>query len=393
MKTVGLQLGLCLAFAFAAAADLPPMLDLPGTGQDPARIDFSNISVLEGRHALVSHGDPEWRFRLHNYLAYYEGLYWCIWSHGPVIEDNPTQHVRYATSPDALTWSADKLVMTPSPRPGFRYIARGLWVRDGKLLAIASHDEAFNAKGKVHFFGKSLQLLCWEWQRDNASWKQLGVMMDDAINNFPPQKLPNNEYGMLRRDHERKVSMMFGGVASPLDWQAVPLVAYQSGDGFRPEEPDWWTLPDNRLLGLFRDNSRSLRFYRAVSSDNGRTWSAPEKTNFPDATSKFFGLRTSRGYYVLVSNANPQQRNPLCLSTSDDGITFTRMAALPIPDALPPDLRIVAPLPSSSKESFQYPHVIEQEDHLVIAYSRRKRTIEVVKVSLAALDRLRQSHR
>ena len=326
MKTLFHSLGyLSLCAALLHGAELSPMLDLPGTGQDPAKIDYAQMQVLKGEHALVSHGDTPWKFRLHNYLTYFEGKYWCIWSHGPVIEDNPTQHVRYATSPDGLTWSADQELMPSSSKKGFRYIARGLWVRDGKLLAIASHDEAFDKKGHVKFFGKSLQLLAWEWQPETQTWKELGVMMEDAINNFPPQKMPNGEYGMLRRDHDRKVSMMFGGVTSPLDWKAVPLTAYQSPDGFRPEEPDWWTLPDNRLLGLFRDNSGSFRFYRAISSDNGRTWTSPEKTNFPDATSKFFCLRTSRGYYVLVSNANPKVRDPLCLSTSDDGVTFTRM--------------------------------------------------------------------
>lgn len=371
------------------AEPLAPMLRLPATGEDPAKIDFSKLPVLKAEHALVTHGDPWWKFRLHNYLAFHDDLYWCVWSHGPKFEDNPTQHVRYATSSDGVRWTEKGAVMPPSPREGFRYIARGLWVRDGRLLAIASHDEAFDDKGRVKFFGKSLQLLAWEWQPAEKRWMELGVMMDDAINNFPPMKLPNGEYGMMRRDHERRVSMMTGGVKSPLDWQAVPVSAYSAPDGFRPEEPDWWTLPDNRLLGLFRDNGRSGRFYRALSTDNGRSWSVPEKTNFPDATSKFFCLRTSRGFYVLVSNANPAQRNPLCLSTSDDGITFTRMAALPIPDRLYGIPANVKPLNPVKVETFQYPHVMEHDGHLLVAFSRRKQTIEVVKIGLGEIERLR----
>lgn len=373
----------------ATAQNLAPMLRLPGAGEDPARIDFARLPVLKAEHALVAHGDPSWGFRLHSYVAFHEGVYWCVWSHGPKIEDNPTQHVRYATSPDGLRWTERGAVMPPSPRTGFRYIARGLWVRDGRLLAIASHDEAFDDKGRVKFFGKSLQLLAWEWQPAEKSWKELGVMMEDAINNFPPMKLPGGAYGMMRRDHERRVFMMFGGVKSPLDWDSVPVSAYQAPDGFRPEEPDWWTLPDNRLLGLFRDNGRSGRFYRAVSADEGRSWSVPEKTNFPDATSKFYCLRSSRGFYVLVSNANPAQRNPLCLSTSDDGVTFTRMAALPVPERLYAIPANVKPLKPVKVETFQYPHVMEHDGHLLVAFSRRKQTIEVVKVPLGEVERLR----
>jgi hypothetical protein len=312
-----------------------------------------------------------------------------MWSHGPVVEDNPTQHVRYATSDDGLTWTEPQPIMGPSPRPGFRHIARGFWPRDGRLLALASHDEALDQSGRVHFFGKSLELLAFAWLPAEKRWQPLGVVFPDAINNFPPQLLPDGQWAMMRRDHKRGVSLLVGGVASPLDWKAIPVAPPSSPDGFRPEEPDWWTLGDGRLLALFRDNGRSKRFYRSISADHGRTWTAPQKTNFPDATSKFFCLRTSRGWYALISNPNPARRNPLCLATSDDGVTFTRLARLPVPgqvDGGSPD-----ETPSTRPESLQYPHAIEHDGQLLIAYSRGKTRIEIVKVPLDAVERLRHS--
>lgn len=380
-----------LAAPADAAEPLPPMLRLPGSGEDPTLIDYAKLPTLQGGHALVTRGEAPWSFRLHNYLVHHAGQYWCMWSHGPKIEDHPTQHLRYATSADGLKWSEPQEIVGPSAREGFRYISRGLWVREGKLLALAGHDEAYDEKGRVHFFGPSLQLLAFEWKPDAKRWDKLGVLFDDAINNFPPQKLATGEWAMMRRDHKNNVSMLIGGVESPLKWEARPVFTKSgSKEKFRPDEPEWWLLPDGRSLGIIRDNGRSGRLFRTVSSDNGRTWTTPEITNFPDATSKFFGLRTSRGYYVLVSNANPKQRNPLCLSTSEDGITFTRMARLPIPDALAgseiPDGQRYN---STQYDSFQYPHVIEQDGHLLVAFSRKKQTIEIVKVPLAEVDRLR----
>jgi hypothetical protein len=76
---------------------------------------------------------------------------------------------------------------------------------------------------------------------------------------------------------------------------------------------------------------------------------------------------------VLVSNANPSARNPLCLAISDDGLVFTRMAALPIP----------------GEGTFQYPHVIEHDGQLLIAFSRDKTAIEVVKLTMSDVDALR----
>src|SRR5262245_14088296 len=72
-----------------AAEPLAPMLRLPATDEDPAKIDFDRLPRVAGKRALVSAGDATWQFRLHNYLAHHDGKFWCMWSHGPVVEDNP----------------------------------------------------------------------------------------------------------------------------------------------------------------------------------------------------------------------------------------------------------------------------------------------------------------
>ncbi|MEZ6069008.1 MAG: exo-alpha-sialidase [Pirellulales bacterium] len=343
------------------------MLDLPGTGTDPTAIDFFALPTLAGEHALVSQGDDEWQFRLHNYLAWHDGRYWCIWSHGPVIEDQARQEVRYATSDDGLHWS-EPATLTGPPPDEYGYIARGLWLRDGQLLALVSLYEAPTA-----FYG-DLELRAFAWNAATGGWDDAGLVFDDAINNFPPKPLPSGEWLMSRRDAQHHVTMLIGGVKALDDWSVVPVAKYTLADGARVEEPYWWALPDGRLMGLFRDNSRSRRIYRAFSSDDGASWSTPARTNFPDATSKFFALRTSRGYWVMVSNPNPAGRRPLCLSLSTDGETFTRMAQLPIE--------------SERGQTLQYPHVIEHDDHLLVAFSRNKRAIEVVRIALDETDRL-----
>jgi len=111
----------------------PLMLLLPTMGSDPEKIDFSALPELPGSHAVVSRGDERWHYRLHTYLVHHDNLYWRMWSHEPVVEDKPTQHVRYATSPDGLNWSAAMTLVGPSERSGFRHIARGFWLREDGL--------------------------------------------------------------------------------------------------------------------------------------------------------------------------------------------------------------------------------------------------------------------
>ncbi|MEZ6049219.1 MAG: hypothetical protein R3C11_27305 [Planctomycetaceae bacterium] len=115
------------------------------------------------KHAVVSLGDPDWNFRLHNYLAVHDGKYFCFWSHGPVVEDKATQHLRYSTSLDGLKWEEPQ-VLLGSPKEGYGYIARGLWVRDGQLIALASLYEA------PGFNGGDLELVASIWNSENQSW-------------------------------------------------------------------------------------------------------------------------------------------------------------------------------------------------------------------------------
>ncbi len=358
------------ACAAPPADDSPRMLVVGGQEVDPAAIDYTQLPVLHGQHAVVCPQTSEWKFQLHNYLVHHDGRYWCMWSHGPEVEDLPTQHVRYATSDDGLKWTESKMLSGP-PDEGYGYIARGFWLRDGELLALAAH---FKGKGA---FGvdKDLMLRAFAWDASQEKWTLRGVVYPNAINNFAPEKLPSGEWMTTRRDARFNVTMLIGGVKAIDDWQTFPVVQRQQLKGFSPDEPIWYPGKDGRLVALFRDNGGSNRMFRAFSGDNGRTWSTPAKTNFPNAPSKLCSLQTSSGYRVLISNANPGiGRRQMHLSVSADGVEYTRLARLDIP--------------SPRATTFQYPHAIEHDGQLLIAFSNKKAVTEVLKVPLAEVDKL-----
>jgi len=372
----------------ALAADSPIMLSGPWVPENTHEIDFAALPKVPSEHVVISDvrakgNDPTkldkkaGGVNQHNYLAHHDGQYWAMWSDGPGIEDRVGQRVKFATSPDGLKWSEPKF-MTPIPPnsgpdsphygtrtdKGMRWISRGFWKRDGELLALASLDEA------AGFFGPSLELHAFRLQSD-GSWQDAGVVFDDTINNFPPMKLRTGDWMMSRRQHDYKTSgvhFLVGGVRSLGDWQSFPVLG--SASELKAEEPDWWILPDQTLAAVFRNNRRSGFLYRAFSKDDGRTWSKPVKTNFPDATSKISGLRLYDGRYVLVSNPNPKKRDPLTLSISDDGLVFTKMLYL------------------VGGRHIDYPHVIEHGDSLFIAFAGGKQSVEMLKVELGDVDSL-----
>jgi hypothetical protein len=359
------------------------MLDLEQTGTDPAKIDFSSLPTVPSKHAMISDVRDRagtWVHQ-HAYLAYHDGRFWAMWSDGPGIprdkvtaeqhrnvvpgHDQADTRVSYATSDDGLTWSKPADLAGPPRRQGFGWIARGLWIRDGELLALASH---FHAPG---YPGKGLSLEAFKWNAAANGWEPYGTVLDDTLSNFPPKLLPNGDYMMTRRDHRQQVSVMIGGKEAYNRWRIRPLASYDASG--RPEEPYWYVLPDGQnLVGLIRDNGRSGRLLRTFSTDSGQTWTKIVTTNFPDATSKFFALRTTRGYYALVSNANPAARDPLTLAISADGLVFTHL------------FRLVG------GRHVDYPHMIEQQGHLFIAFSGAKQTMEVLKVSLDDLHTMIQ---
>lgn len=346
------------------------VLRLGGVVTDPTAIDYGALPRIEGQHAVVCPMTDALKFQLHNYLLHHENKYWCMFSHGPVVEDVPTQFVSYATSDDGLKWSAAK-PLTPIPAEPYAYIARGLWLRDGELLALAAHYRGKGAFGD----NKELQLQAFGWDSKAGVWKLKAKLYQDAINNFAPQRLAGGEWMMTRRDSKFNVSMLAGGVSALDDWQSFPVVKRSEVPGFSPDEPFWWQLPDGRLHALFRDNGDSGRLYQAFSVDSGRTWLRPAISNFPNARSKCYPLRLSTGAWAMISNANPARgRRELHLSLSQDGVTFTKMAQLVIPNA--------------GAATLQYPHAIEHDGHLLIAFSRDKHQTEVLRVPVATIEKL-----
>ncbi|MCA9136698.1 MAG: exo-alpha-sialidase [Planctomycetales bacterium] len=343
---------------------------------DPHQIDYSKLPRVPSQHIVVSDVRADKGVNQHNYLAFHSGRYFVMWSDGPGVEDRVGQRVKFADSPDGITWSKPRY-LTPEPPnsgpdsphfgtrsdKGMRWIARGFWQRGGELLALCSLDEA------AGFFGPSLQLRAFRWT--GSGWDDAGLVADNAINNFPPKKIATGDWMMSRRTYDYKktgAQFLIGGIKAIDDWKSFPVLG--TNDKLSAEEPLWWTLPDGRLVALFRDNRGSKFLYRSISDDQGRTWTTPARTNFPDATSKLFGLRLSDGRYVLISNSNPRARDPLTIAISGDGLVFDKLAWL------------------VGGRHVDYPHAIEHNGHLLVAFAGGKQSVELLRIKLSALDKI-----
>jgi len=382
METMKNMRRLLLLLACFAAACAPPkhpaprsldlLLDDPASLANPAA-----LPLAQGRTSTVFRVQENVSgFNLHSYIAHHDGKFWAIWSSAGVGEEDPDQFVRYATSDDGHTWSESAtLVADPDgPNGPGRWIARGIYASAGKLNALAAYVEeaAYGRRGKGEVWPK-LRLMRFEW--DGRQWRDAGLFADNCMNNFPPEPL-GPALAMVCRDSNMDVNMALS--ESPGEWKYTRIENAPPYD--RMDEPTFYATANGEVHMIIRDNTRSGFLLRALSRDHGRSWTAPVRTNYPDATSKNFPGRLSNGSYYLINNPDPKKRDPLAITFSPDGWTFGKPLAIRR-DA--PGRRFEGRAKGSG--SLQYPHAIEHNGFLWVIYSTNKEDIEVTAIPLASL--------
>lgn len=359
-------------------------------GKDPALLGDpkeqwylpQQFPVAKAKHSTVFKGvKGESGFNLHSYLAYFDNRFWAIWSSSKEDEEDPDQHLRYATSQDGHTWTASQvLAADPDGDNGpLRWIARGIWVENGQLQALGARISSadYGKRGKEVVW-KDLDLYRFAW--NGTSWEDKGIFAKACMNNFPPSRLGEN-YAMVCRDENMNLFMAIRDASISDGWKRVALTAAPPFD--RMDEPTWYQDHDGVIHMLIRDNTKSKRILRAISHDGGATWSKPVYTNYPDATSKHFDGLLSNGRYFLVNNPNPDARYPLAVSVSDDGWVFRDPKI--VRDAPPETYRARL----GGRTGFQYPHALEHNGSLWVIYSTNKADIEVTEVPLSELGAAR----
>ncbi len=120
------------------------------------------------------------------------------------------------------------------------------------------------------------------------------------------------------------------------------------------------------LLSYFRDR-RSEHIYASSSTDEGKTWSKPEKTSLPNNNAAIQSIVLANGHVALVYNPTTHARNPMRVSISlDGGQTW----------AYSKDLEVS----SSTDVEFSYPSIIQTADGAIhVSYTYNRDTIKYVK--------------
>lgn len=158
----------------------------------------------------------------------------------------------------------------------------------------------------------------------------------------------------------------------------------QSLDGAEFCEPTYFTRPDGKEVGVYRDLKRSLRLYAAIRNNPTNPWSPALQTNIPDSPSKTVAGSLPDGSIYLIGNFldNLWLRDPLLLAHSKDGINFDKVYAIRCGAA-----QVREKTPGDHKgPGFQYPDAVVIGDSLWISYSISKEQIALSRIPLGALN-------
>ncbi|OGV39766.1 MAG: hypothetical protein A2X48_23995 [Lentisphaerae bacterium GWF2_49_21] len=365
-----------------------------------ANYSAASARILPVEHFRLYQPEHEWMYSHHPHLAFFNNRYFAIWSNGREHEDSPGQRVLMSDSVDGRIWSSPRplldtrqgvhseLVLTAC---GFHVCQNVLNAYIGKYEFSREALDKLPAKVDSGHEGTDLWVMC---SSDGNSWDKPLSLGLPIVPNHGPQRIASGRLIISG-------NIMFPWTDDPSGvkgWKPAGLYAPErlketvdDSEGFWKVHKDRkWALPccegsflqtgDGVLHMLLRTNTERLCV--SESHDNGESWSAPQKTEFSDNATKFhFGrLPDGRHYYVGCPDATPRwERFPLVLSLSDDGYTFDRHFII----GNEPYTQRLAGMYKGGE--YGYPHTLVHGGYLNVIISRRKESVEVLRVNCGDL--------
>jgi len=345
----------------------------------------------------------------HPYVTYFKGVLFANWDTHVRDENASGQHGVFRRSTDrGKTWSEVEVLFPPlsanvpaaEPSQSTHFQSSyGFVVVGDSLYAVTEVAKWQRPAAKKIKPRIKIGLLCRAVQADG----KLGPIF--WLSDDPPAPVPGfpgypagkpalvAKIKAYFRQPAHAPQLSFGGNAHP-----------DSDDEHGMGEPvPAWQLADGTWVKMYRDGgsihartlreeeaSKARRNYVSFSFDDGKTWTTPTRTSFPDACARSNAGRLPDGQVYVINNVLPLStkkggRSLLAMSLSRDGLNFDRMAVI----------RFVAPQPRykgrSKSIGYAYPHSVVVGDHLWVIHSVNKEDIEIARIPLKELYKLSAS--
>lgn len=207
-------------------------------------------------------------------------------------------------------------------------------------------------------------------------WAQCPIkcrVSTDGGRTFGPERILHPELGWM--DRNKPIYLSNGDLLLPLyderNWTSLIYISRDDGATWSTSQvmegkggniqPTLAPLSDGSVLALMRTGSNEHRLWKAISRDNGRSWSPPEETDLPNPNSACDMVRLANGHLVLAFNNSAANRTPLSVALStDEGRSW------PIKRNL-----------ETAAGEYSYPAIIRTRDGLIhVTYTYQRKSIK-----------------
>ncbi|MFT3996555.1 MAG: exo-alpha-sialidase [Asticcacaulis sp.] len=315
----------------------------------------------------------------------FKGRLYVQWQSSSRDEDAPDTRVLYAVSDDGLNWQPPQLLATRGDGEEMRS-SGGWWTNGAVLIAyINVWPEGFQSgKGGYTVYRRSTDGV--NWSAPQRLMTLSGEPVEGIIEQ-DPHSLPDGR--ILTAFHMRPGMFVTPYYTDdPLGvngWVRGRMENLPSDNArvSRELEPSLF-LRGNCAVMVFRDQMSSFRQLASESCSRGEDWTAPVATDMPDSRAKQSAGNLPDGTAYIVNNPSGDKlRLPLALTLSADGQVFDRAFLLRGADELTA-LRFEG---RYKRVGYHYPKSFVWKDHLYVAYSTHKETIDLTRVPLSRLKK------
>ncbi len=275
-------------------------------------------------------------------ITFWRGQFYLAYLTNPVSEHTGTGQTMLCTSKDALAWSRPRVLFPPYPLD--------LQADNGPHSDLFEEGACACMHQRMNFYiAPNGRLLAFGFY---GLAPEVSVMpcTGNGIGRVVREIYPDGSFGPIYMAlHSTRCGYHSGNCLYP-DWQSCEDAAFREAMEALMRDPltllqwweenrdwpeadffavrgageafNWYTLPDGRIVGLWKKSRVSL------SEDNGKTW-APvlESPSLVMSGGKVWGEQMSDGTYALLYNPNTDSchRWPLAIVSGKNGIEFSDM--------------------------------------------------------------------
>ncbi len=361
-----------------------PPLPGPDAAHELPVLPQSLPGQADGRgafHRVIHEADYAWSFLIGIGLAMHRNRLHAAWAQAPAHtpENTVKEVVRSRTSDDAgQTWRPIRVL---APGRDGRNNSHGVFhVMDGVLWYFAAAYEGFvwgkKLKGPadLNWVFHNLRTEAFRYDPAADAWSSQG----DIGELYPlqaPLRLPGGGWLMAGMDgYGRGAVMTSQGDDILKPWRLTPIPKSLGGLA----ETNVLRHGDELLALLRPIPNQPQRIQLSRSSDAGQTWSDPQPTALPCATSKIAATTLSTGQHVLLFNYHAtsqtgepgrQRDYPVIAVTAPGESAFRALWRIR------PDLPLSARFADHSQHhnpQWAYPYPLEHDGTLYVAYHSAK---------------------